>query len=71
MASKFSKRMIEDLQSNNIILIPDLTEVKDLSIKAMVDLFYLYAAKRKSGFKSSSIYFTTWAQLFKTNDVVS
>ena len=51
VASKFSKRMIEKLQSNKTILIPDQNEVIDLAIKAMVDLFTYMQSKEGQGSK--------------------
>ena len=48
VVSKFSKRIIEKVQRNKAISIPDQTEVMDLAIKAMVDIFvYMHSINGK------------------------
>ena len=64
MASTFSKRIVEEVNSNKSISVNDQTEAIDLAIKAMVDIF-AYMHSKMVTVKSSRISSTTSERFVK------
>ena len=66
MASKLSKRIVEEVNSNKPISVNDQTKAMDLGIKAMVDIFaYMYMHSKMIQVKSCRISFKTSKQFVK------